>query len=142
MRKKLYRYSGTVSSLSYRRNNPNALPFCDLVLFDINEGDKAPVKIEAMGGLADYINAIEGTDAEERYITADWYYDSLLCLLRIEIPSTEPGKPAKIIAQCDPIEPSATIFGPADYIETSRPAPMDDDQLRAWCEFNAKSDYR
>lgn len=142
MRKKLYRYSGTVSSLSYRRNNLNALPFCDLVLFDINDDDKAPVKIEAMGGLADYINAIEGTDAEERYITADWYYDSLLCLLRIEIPSTEPGKPAKIIAQCDPIEPSATIFGPADYIETSRPAPMDDDQRRAWCEFNAKSDYR
>ena len=142
MRKKLYRYSGTVSSLSYRRYNPNALPFCDLVLFDINDDDKAPVKIEAMGGLADYINAIEGTDAEERYITADWYYDSLLCLLRIEIPSTEPGKPAKIIAQCDPIEPSATIFGPADYIETSRPAPMDDDQRRAWCEFNAKSDYR
>ena len=142
MRKKLYRYSGTVSSLSYRRNNPNALPFCDLVLFDINDDDKAPVKIEAMGGLADYINAIEGTDAEERYITADWYYDSPLCLLRIEIPSTEPGKPAKIIAQCDPIEPSATIFGPADYIETSRPAPMDDDQRRAWCEFNAKSDYR
>lgn len=142
MRKKLYRYSGTVSSLSYRRSNPNALPFCDLVLFDINDDDKAPVKIEAMGGLADYINAIEGTDAEERYITADWYYDSLLCLLRIEIPSTEPGKPAKIIAQCDPIEPSATIFGPADYIETSRPGPMDDDQRRAWCEFNAKSDYR
>ena len=113
--KKLYKYTGTVSGFSYRRNNPNALPFLDLVLCDLSDDDKAPIRIEALGGLADYINAIEGTDAEERYLTADWYFDSLLYLHRIEIPSTEPWRPAKIIAQHDAIEPTATIFGPADY---------------------------
>ena len=46
--------------------------------------------------IRDSINAIECTDAEERYLTANWYYDSNLHLFRIEIPSTEPGKPAKI----------------------------------------------
>ena len=78
--KKLYKYTGTVSAHCYRRNNPNALPFMELVLSDLHDDDKAPIKIEAVGGLADYINAIEGTDAEERYLTADWYYDSLLYL--------------------------------------------------------------
>lgn len=139
---RLYRYTGTVSGFSYRRSNPNALPFVDLVLHDLNDDDKAPVRIEAMGGLADYINAIESTDAEERYITANWYYDNLLCLHRIEIPSVEPGRPAKIIAQHDAIEPTAAIFGPADHIETSRPAPMDDEQRRAWSNYNSNDDYR
>lgn len=35
--RQLYKYTGTVSSFSYRRNNPNALPFCDLILFDSAE---------------------------------------------------------------------------------------------------------
>lgn len=140
--KKLYKYTGTVSYFSYRRNNPNALPFAELVLYDMDDDNKAPVKIEAIGGLADYINTIEGTDAEERYLTANWYYDNLLYLHRIEIPSTEPGKPAKIIAQHDPIEPASTIFGLADYIETRKPAPMDSEQLQAWYRYNADDEYR
>lgn len=121
--KKLYKYTGTVSSTCYRRNNPNALPFLDLVLYDMHDDDKAPIRIEALGGLADYINAIEGTDAEERYLTADWYFDSLLYLHRIEIPSTDPWRPAKIIAQHDAIEPTASIFGPSDYIDEPKPRP-------------------
>lgn len=139
--KKLYKYTGTISEHCYRRNNPNALPFLDLVLFDLHDDDKAPIRIEALGGLADYINTIEGTDAEERYITADWYYDSLLYLHRIEIPSNEPGRPAKIIAQHDAIEPTATIFGPADYIEERNPAPMDNEQFHAWCIYNCNDEY-
>ena len=140
--KKLYKYTGTISVFSYRRNNPNALPFATLDLYDMNDDDKAPIRIEATGGLADYIQAIEWTDAEERYLTAEWYYDKLLYLHRIEIPSTEPGNPAKIIAQHDPIEPTASIFGPADYIETSKPGPMDNEQLHAWCAYNADDEYR
>ena len=140
--KRLYKYTGTISSFSYRRNNPNALPFSDLDLFDLNDDSKAPVRIEAIGGLADYINAIEGTDAEERYLTADWYYDNLLYLHRIEIPSTVPGKPAKIIAQHDPIEPNVTIFGPSEYIETSKPEPMNNEQRAAWLSFRSDDDYR
>ena len=140
--KKLYKYTGVVSEHCYRRNNPNALPFLNLVLCDLHDDDKAPIRIDAFGGLADYINAIECTDAEERYLTADWYYDSLLYLHRIEIPSTEPGRPAKIIAQHDPIEPTVTIFGPSDYIETPKPSPMDNEQLLAWGVYNADDEYR
>ena len=140
--KKLYKYTGTVSSTCYRRNNPNALPFLQLELYDMHDDDKAPIRIEALGGLADYIHAIEGTDAEERYLTANWYYDSLLYLHRIEIPSTDPNRPAKIIAQHDAIEPAATIFGPADYIEAPTPGPMDSEQFHAWCLYDAEDEYR
>lgn len=140
--KKLYKYTGTVSAHCYRRNNPNALPFMEMVLSDLYDDDKAPIKIEAVGGLADYINAIEGTDAEERYLTADWYYDSLLYLHRIEIPSADPWRPAKIIAQHDAIEPTASIFGPADYIEEPNPVPMDSEQHHAWCVYLSEDEYR
>lgn len=94
---KLYKYTGSVSSLSYHKITPDSLPWVDLFLYDMNDDDKAPVRIEATGGLADYINAIECTDAEERYLTANWYYDSNLHLFRIEILSTEPGKPAALV---------------------------------------------
>ena len=140
--KKLYKYTGTVSSFSYRRNNPNALPFSDLVLFDLYDDNKAPVRIEAMGGLADYLKEIEWTDAEERYITSDWYYDSNLFLHRIEIPSKDPGKAAKIIAQHDAIEPCVSIFGPTEYIETRKPDPMSSEQRAAWFAFLSDDDYR
>lgn len=131
----LYKYSGTVSGFSYRRNDPNALPFVELDLCDIGDDSKAPVRIEAIGGLADYINNIEGTDAEERYITADWFYNRNLYLCRIEIPSSVPGRPAKIIAQLDPFCPDVTIFGPAEYIETDKPEPMTAQQMGEWYKF-------
>lgn len=137
MIRKLYKYTGGVESLSYRRNSPDAVPVVDMILSDINDDDKAPIRITAIGGLADYINAIECTDAEERYLTANWYYDRNLHLFRIEVPSTEPGKPAKIIAQHDALDRTASIFGPADYIETSKPEPMTSEQRSAWCEFRA-----
>lgn len=140
--KRLYKYTGTVSEFSFVRHSPNAIGFADVVLYDMNDSYKAPVKIEAIGGFADYINRIESTDAEERYLTANWYYDELLCLHRIEIPSSDPVAPAKVIAQIDAIEPTVTIFGPADYIQTSKPAPMDSEQLRAWFEYEARDEYR
>ena len=122
MIRKLYKYTGGISSFSYRRNSPEAVPSIDMILYDIN--------------------AIEWTDAEERYLASDWYFDHLLCLHRIEVPSTEPGKPAKIIAQHEAIDREASIFGPAEYIETSKPEPMDGEQRRAWYAFNAEDEYR
>lgn len=142
MIQKLYKYTGGIESLSYHRNSPDAVPFVDMILGDIDDDDKAPIRIEAIGGLADYIDAIEGTDAEERYIAANWYFDCLLCLHRIEVPSTEPGKPAKIIAQHRATDREASVFGPSEYIETSKPEPMDDEQYRAWREYDALSEYR
>mgnify|MGYP006887186626 CR=1 FL=1 len=142
MIQKLYKYTGGVESFSCRRTSRAAVPVVDMILSDIDDDDKAPIRIEAIGGLADYISAIEGTDAEERYIDANWYFDGLLCLHRIEVPSTEPGKPAKIIAQHRATDREASVFGPSEYIETSKPEPMDDEQLRAWYDFRAKDEYR
>lgn len=142
MIRKLYKYTGSISSFSYRRNSPEAVPVVDMILGDIYDDDKAPIRISAAGGLADYINAIEWTDAEERYLASDWYFDHLLYLHRIEVPSTEPGKPAKIIAQHEAIDREASIFGPSEYIDTSKPEPMDGEQRRAWYAYNAEDEYR
>ena len=139
---KLYKYTGSVSSFNYRKISPDSLPCVDLFLYDMNDDDKAPVRIEATGGLADYINAIEGTDAEERYLTANWYYDASLTLYRIEIPSTEPDRPAKIIAQHDALSRTIFIFGPDDYIEARKPNPMTAEQCSAWFDFKAHDDHR
>lgn len=142
MIRKLYKYTGGISSFSYRRSSPEAVPSVDMILYDINDDDKAPIRISAAGGLADYINAIEWTDAEERYLVSNWYFDELLYLHRIEVPSTEPGKPAKIIAQHDILDREASIFGSAEYIETSKPEPMNNEQRNAWYAFNAEDEYR
>ena len=139
---KLYKYTGGISSFSYRRNSPEAVPVVDMILGDIHDDDKAPIRISAAGGLADYINAIEWTDAEERYLSSDWYFYHLLYLRRIEVPSTEPGKPAKIIAQHEAIDREASIFGPAEYIETCKPEPMSGEQQSAWFAFNYEDKYR
>lgn len=142
MIEKLYKYTGGISSFCYRRNSPEAVPVVDMILDDINDDDKAPIRISAAGGLADYINAIEWTDAEERYIASDWYFDHLLYLHRIEVPSMEPGNPAKIIAQHEAIDREASIFGPAEYIETRKPEPMDNEQRKAWYAFDFGDNYR
>lgn len=139
--KRLYKYTGTVESMSYRPR-PGTLPSVDLVLSDLWNDDKAPVAITAMGGLADYINAIQWTDAEERYISANWYYDRTLCLHHIEIPSADPSRPAKIIAQHEFNDPTVSVYGPTGYVETRKPKPMSDEQLTAWYSFQSLDEYR
>lgn len=130
--KQLYKYQGTVSCFSFKDNGHKAS--ADIVLGDIHDWEKAPTRIEAFGGLAKYISAIEGTDAEERYIKADWYYDRNLYLHRIEIPSSD-GRIAKVITQADFLSDELVVFGPQDYIETDSPEPMDREQSAAWCEY-------
>jgi hypothetical protein len=131
--KQLYKYHGTVFSFSFKDNGNKAS--ADIVIGDIGDWEKAPTRIEAFGGLAKYINAIEGTDAEERYIKADWYYDRNLYLHRIEI-STSDGCIAKVITQDDFLSDDLMIFGPKDYIETDSPVPIDREQNTAWCEYH------
>jgi hypothetical protein len=131
--KKLYKYQGTVGEIGFRDNGCKAN--VNLVLDDNRDWDKAPIRIEAFGGLAKYINEIEMTDAEERYIKADWYYDRNLYLYRIEIPSSNQYIPAKVITQTDWLSDELVIFGPQDYIETDSPEPMDQKQCAAWCEY-------
>lgn len=55
---KLYKYVGTVSSFSYRKVSPESLASVDLVLYDMSNDDKAPIRIEATAGQAVYFNQI------------------------------------------------------------------------------------
>ena len=81
---KLYKYSGTIEELAVERGRISYIK-----LFDVTDFDKAPTRLEVFGALSEYIEAIESTDAEERYIKSDWYFDSNLYLYRIEIPGSE-----------------------------------------------------
>ena len=90
---KLYKYSGTIEELAVERGRISYIK-----LFDVTDFDKAPTRLEVFGALGKYIEAIELTDAEERYIKSDWYFDSNLYLRRIEVPGVGDW-PAKIITQ-------------------------------------------
>lgn len=126
---RLFKYHGTVSSIGFSSKGCGT---ADLILGDITDRDKPPVRVEAHGGLAKYINEIEMTDAEERYIRSDWYYDSNLFLYRIEVPTSKERIPAKVITQTDFLSGELAIFGPQDYIETDSPEPMTREQYSAW----------
>ena len=117
----LFKYRGAVSSIGFSSKGCGA---ADLILGDTTDWNKPPVRVEAHGALAKYINEIEMTDAEERYIRSDWYYDSNLFLHRIEVPSSNDRIPAKVITQVDFLSGELVIFGPKDYIETDSPEPM------------------
>lgn len=93
------------------------------------------MRVEAHGALAKYISEIEMTDAEERYIRSDWYYDNNLFLYRIEVSSSKERIPAKVITQTDFLSGELTTFGPQDYIETDSPEPMTREQYSAWLNW-------
>ena len=91
------------------------------------------------GALGKYIEAIEGTDAEERYIKSDWYFDSNLYLRRIEIPGGEVGRPAKIITQSPDNIDQLDIFGQQDYIQTSKPESMSCKEIYRWSDWERQN---
>lgn len=124
---KLYKYSGTIEELAVERGRISYIK-----LFDVTDFDKAPTRLEVFGALGKYIEAIEGTDAEERYIKSDWYFDSNLYLRRIEIPGGEVGRPAKIITQSPDNIDQLEIFGQQDYIQTSKPESMSCKEIYRW----------
>ncbi len=128
----LYKYRGTVAQISF---NSKGCGTADLILGDISDWDKPPVRVTAHGALAKYIYEIGMTDAEERYIASDWYYDRNLFLYRIEVPSSNELIPAKVITSADFLSGELAVFGPQEYIETSEPEPMDSEQVKAWYEY-------
>lgn len=133
---KLYKYTGTISEVSFRNRTA-----CDIKLYDMNDRDKAPTRLEVFGALGKYILDIESTDAEERYIKSDWYFDSNLYLHRIEIPGSEVWRPAKIITQSPDNIEQLEIFGQQDYIKTGKPESMSREEfcrLVAWERQNMK----
>ena len=130
MNSKLYQYYGTISQMIAFGNTAK-----EIILKDMNDQDKAPVRLNVYGGLAKYIYEIEMTDAEERYIDADFYFDHTLALVRIAIPSTKDGVPAKVITQREHWDAEPVVFGPREYIDEHNPEPMDKEQLSAWLEW-------
>ena len=92
--RRLYRYRGTVGVMSAMGQTAE-----EITLYDSSDDSKAPTRLNIYGGLAKYIYELEMTDAEERYLDADYFYDWNLTLVRIEIPSKVPNIPAKVIAQ-------------------------------------------
>lgn len=131
---KLYKYSGTIEELAVERGRISYIK-----LFDVTDFDKAPTRLEVFGALGKYIEAIEGTDAEERYIKSDWYFDSNLYLRRIEIPSGEVGRPAKIITQSPDNIDQLEIFGQQDYIQTSKPESMSCKEIYRWSDWERQN---
>lgn len=73
---RFYKYSGTIAAMGCDGNRHVEY----IKLFDMTDFDKAPTRLEVFGALAQYIYKIEGTDAEERYIKSDWFFDDNLLL--------------------------------------------------------------
>ncbi len=128
--RRLYRYRGSVGVMSAMGQTAQ-----EITLYDSSDDSKAPTRLNIYGDLAKYIYELEMTDAEERYLDADYMYEWNLTLVRIEIPSNVPSIPAKIIAQRELPERSIVIFGPQEYINTPEPGPMSKEQHLAWLKW-------
>lgn len=127
---KLYKYHGTISSMTGQNGKAQAI-----ILHDTNDDDKAPTRLEVVGGIAKYIYDRDWTDTEERYIDSDYYFDCNLTLIHIEIPSTTPGIPAKVITQRTDRDMGVIIFGPNEYINDLKPERMDEENFSGWIKW-------
>lgn len=126
MSERLYSYVGTISMLPYQNE-----PYADIILHRSCQEEIAPVKLTITGPLYKYVCERGVTDDEERYINATWYYDSNLYIRRIEIPSRDDRRPAKVMAMDEPWSTEKlVVFGPQEFINTSMPEPLDDEYWR------------
>ena len=110
---RLYCYHGSISEMMAQSQTAR-----EITLYDSNDDRQAPTRLNVYGDLAKYIYELEMTDAEERYLDVDYYYDRLLTLVRIEIHSVNPNIPAKVITRQEFPKKSIVIFGPREYINT------------------------
>lgn len=124
---RLYRYHGSISGMMAQGQTAR-----EITLYDSNDDRQAPTRLNVYGDLAKYIYELEMTDAEERYLDVDYYYDRLLTLVRIEIPSVNPNIPAKVITRQELPKMGIVIFGAQEYINTPEPEPMSQEQYAAW----------
>ena len=127
--KRLYCYEGGISTLEYGNK------YSHVTLYDMNDDAKAPVLLNASGGILKYLKELLLTDSEEKYLKGKFYYDGLFEIRYIIYEgydeNGEKALPSKIIAMPpDSIyktfdyERDALIFGKEDYINESKPSSM------------------
>ena len=132
---RLYRYHGSISGMMAQGQTAREITLYDS-RDDSRDDSKAPTRLNVYGDLAKYIYELEMTDAEERYLDVDYYYDRLLTLVRIEIPSSSPNIPAKVITREELPKMGILIFEPQEYITTPEPEPISKEQYAAWRAWN------
>lgn len=124
----LYCSEGTIESISSNGRN-------SIILILHNGDNKPPVMLEAIGEMAKYIEELEMTDDEERYLKARYYYNSYCGVRSIEIPAEDDsGVPAKIVCLTDDYD--LRIYGQQEHISTDNPQPMSqEDYARYYAEY-------
>lgn len=129
----LYKYTGTIADLTVGFGKTETI-----TLYDRYDYSVAPVRLDICGALAEYINKIEGTDSEERYMNLDWYYDFNMLLRRIEVPGVPSEKfkmtsvPAKVLTQTRSNPDELVCFGCPDFINTTKPVSMGPDDYQSF----------
>lgn len=126
---KLYKYHGQISGFH------GTVTGTEITLYDPQDENKAPTRLYACNSLIAYLNRVSSSDLEEKYMETDYFYDDLLYLRRIEIPSSDPLIPAKIIAQAGKWGDEAVIFGPKEYIACEHSEPMNVDEWNRWLRW-------
>lgn len=121
----IYKYEGTISQLSSCGH--------DIILGDIHDWRKPPVRLTVPSkALAKYLDERSCTDFEERYLTAEWWYDRNLFLKYVVIPSRDSKRPAKVITTTDGYMGDLVIFGQEEYIDLLSPDPMGWEEVVRW----------
>ena len=133
----LYKYSGNISSFSITK--PRDVSVMDMIIYKHSDSSIAPTRLTAYGGLADYINQLEMTDDEERYLEWNFWYDENLMLAYIEIPAYDGHyRPAKVltgIISSGKCSFDFRIFGKPEHITTNQPEAMSSEEYAAWNEY-------
>lgn len=132
-----YKYNGLISSYSIKK--PLDVSIADIMLYNPSDYTIPPTRLQAYGELADYIHELECTDDEERYIEWEFYYDTILTLAYIVIPSHDvPSRPAKVLTgSCtgDNCKSTFRIFGNPDHINTPKPKAMTCEEYSKWLDY-------
>ena len=138
----LFKYTGTVYCLTIRNGVADTV-----TLYNSGDESVAPVRLDVRGALANYLRDFESTDAEERYMPLNWYFDFNMLLRRIEVPghatpdSGLSGFPAKVVTQSLD-EPDELIwFGPHKFINELAPLPMDFKDRCDWFDWEKEHKF-
>lgn len=136
----LYKYSGNIGSFSITK--PGDVSIADIII-RCSDRSVAPTRLQACGGLADYIHVLEMTDDAERYIEWNFFYDSSLMLAYIEIPAYDGHyRPAKVLTGIIPRGMCGfdfRIFGNPEHITTDQPEAMSSEEYAAWRSYRNKN---